>query len=139
MRRFIKACTLSAIFLTLSATAASAQINYGAEVKIPFTFAVRDKVHAPGTYVIKINRQIKGGATLTIQNAHSSDIQTILLTEVRGAGSNEVTLVFRGEAGSRYLAGVTTSNNSYAFVRARAPSVNALPVGEDIGSGANLY
>lgn len=105
---------VAAVF-AFGVVAANAQINYGADVKIPFEFNVGEHAYKAGKYTVKINKQMVVGAALTIQEAGSDKSQTILLTIGGGARSGEVRLLFNSFDGRRYLTGVTTSNEEFGI------------------------
>jgi len=106
-----------ALFTTIFAFGliANAQINYGAEVNVPFEFSIGEKVYEAGRYTIKINKQMVAGAALTIQRTGSDDIQTVMVSNHGGERSDDVELVFSVVDGRRYLTNITTSNNDYAL------------------------
>ena len=106
---------MAAAIFAFGVVAANAQINYGAEVKIPFEFNVGEHAYKAGKYTVKINKQMVAGAALTIQEVGSDTTQTILLTNGGGARSGEVQLVFNSLDGRRYLTGITTSNEAFGF------------------------
>ena len=139
MRNFIQAFALLVVFFAFSAATANAQINYRSQVEIPFSFSVHDRTYDAGSFIIKINKTTEGAAAFTIQKEGSGKTQTVLMSDVRGALSSKVQLVFNVDAGSKYLSGITTSNNSYAFSPAKALVEKTIAAGTDIGSGANLY
>ena len=139
MKNFIQAFALFTIFFAFSAVAANAQINYRSQVEIPFSFSVNDRRYDAGNYIIKLNKSTEGAAAFTIQKEGTDKTQTVLLSDARGTLSNNVQLVFNGDVGTKYLSGITTSNNSYAFSRTKASVQKAVTAGTDIGGGANLY
>ncbi len=95
---------------------ANAQLNYGAEVNIPFEFSVGEKEFEAGRYTFKINKQLVAGAALTIQRTDSDERETVLLSNYGGERSDDVQLVFGVVEGRRYLTNITTSNSDYALV-----------------------
>ena len=95
---------------------ANAQINYGAEVNIPFEFSVGEKGFEAGRYTFKINKQLVAGAALTIQRTDSDESETVLLSNYGGERSEDVQLVFSLVDGRRYLTNITTSNSDYALL-----------------------
>ena len=105
---------VAAIF-AFGVVAANAQINYGAEVNIPFEFHVGEHAYNAGKYTVKINKQMVVGAALTIQKVGSDKAHTILLSNGGGARSGEVQLLFNSLDGRRYLTGITTSNEAFAL------------------------
>ena len=95
---------------------ANAQLNYGAEVEIPFEFSVGEKGFEAGRYTVKINKQMVAGAALTIYKTGSDESETVLLSNYGGDRSNDVQLVFSVVDGRRYLTNVTTSISEYALL-----------------------
>ena len=110
-----------ALFTTIFAfgLVANAQINYGAEVNVPFEFNIGDKGYEAGRYTVKINKQMSAGAVLTIQKSGSDEVQTIMVTNHVGERSGEVELVFGIVDGRRQLTNITTSNADYALLTNR--------------------
>jgi hypothetical protein len=115
MRSIIRGVALVAAIFAFGAVAANAQINYGAEVNIPFEFNIGEKAYEAGKYSVKINKQMVAGVALTIQKVGTDKTQTILLSNSGGERSGEVQLVFNSLDGRRYLAGITTSNEALAL------------------------
>ena len=95
---------------------ANAQLNYGAEVELPFEFSVGEKGFEAGRYTVKINKQLVAGAVLTIQKTGSDESETILLSNNGGERSEDVQLVFSIVEGRRYLTNITTSISDYALL-----------------------
>ena len=87
MKSIIRGMAMVAAVFAFGVVAANAQINYGAEVKIPFEFNVGEHAYKAGKYTVKINKQMVAGAALTIQEVGSDTTQTILLTNGGGARS----------------------------------------------------
>jgi hypothetical protein len=115
MRSIIRGMAMVAAIFAFGVVAANAQINYGAEVKIPFEFNVGEHAYKAGKYTVKINKQMVAGAALTIQEVGSDTTQTILLSNGGGERSGEVQLLFNSLDGRRYLTGITTSNEAFAL------------------------
>ena len=113
MRSIIRGVALVAAVFAFGAVAANAQINYGAEVNIPFEFNIGEHAYGPGSYSVKINKQMVAGAALTIQKAGSDKTQTILLSNGGGTRSGDVQLVFNSLDGRRYLTEITTPNEAF--------------------------
>ena len=107
-----------ALFTTIFAFGliANAQINYGAEVNVPFEFSIGQKGYEAGRYIVKINKQMVAGAVLTIQRAGSDEVQTIMVSNHGGEHSDDVQLVFSFVDGRRQLTNITTSNADYALL-----------------------
>jgi len=118
--------------------AADAQINYGAEVSVPFEFNVGDQAYEAGRYTVKINKQMVAGAALTIQKVGSDKIQTILLGNGGGSRSGEVQLVFNSLDGRRYLTGITTSNEAYALFHEKGAETRLAELQKAKGKSSKL-
>jgi hypothetical protein len=95
---------------------ANAQINYGAEVNIPFEFSIGERGYEAGRYTVKIDKQMVAGAVLTIQRIGSDEFQSVMLSNYGGERSNDVELIFSLVDGRRYLTNITTSNSDYALL-----------------------
>jgi len=108
-----------ALFAVISAfgVVANAQINYGAEVDIPFDFSVGEKVYEAGKYTVKINKQVVNGAVLTIQKNGSDEFQSVLMNNNGGERSEDVQLVFGSVEGRNVLTNVTTSISDYSLLK----------------------
>ena len=106
---------MAAAIFAFGSLDANAQINYAAEVNIPFEFNVGEHAYAAGKYTVKLNKQMVAGATLTIQKVGSDKTQTILLGTGGGSRSGEVQLVFNSVDGRRSLTGITKSHEAYAL------------------------
>ena len=108
-----------ALFAVISAfgVVANAQINYGAEVDIPFDFSVGEKVYEAGKYTVKINKQVVNGAVLTIQKNGSEEFQSVLMNNNGGERSEDVQLVFSSVEGRNVLTNVTTSISDYSLLK----------------------
>jgi hypothetical protein len=108
-----------ALFAVISAfgVVANAQINYGAEVDIPFDFSVGEKVYEAGKYTVKINKQVVNGAVLTIQKNGSDEFQSVLMNNNGGERSEDVQLVFSSVEGRNVLTNVTTSISDYSLLK----------------------
>ena len=108
-----------AMFAVISAfgVVANAQINYGAEVDIPFDFSVGEKVYEAGKYTVKINKQVVNGAVLTIQKNGSDEFQSVLMNNNGGERSEDVQLVFSSVEGRNVLTNVTTSISDYSLLK----------------------
>lgn len=115
MKSFIQGFLAVALLFAGSMTA-EAQINYRADVDIPFEFSVAGKTHEAGRYTIKINRQMAVGAALMIQRIGSDDVQTILLGLGGGERSRDVQLIFSSIDGRKYLTGVNTATTGFELV-----------------------
>lgn len=115
MKSIIRGIAMAAAVFAFGTVAANAQINYAAEVNIPFEFNVGKHVYEAGKYTVKVNRQMVVGAALTIQKVGSDRTQTILLGTGGGSRSGEVQLVFNSLDGRRFLTGITTSNEAYGL------------------------
>ena len=108
-----------ALFAVISAfgVVANAQINYGAEVDVPFDFSVGEKVYEAGKYTVKINKQVVNGAVLTIQKNGSDEFQSVLMNNNGGERSEDVQLVFSSVEGRNVLTNVTTSISDYSLLK----------------------
>ena len=108
-----------ALFTVISAfgVVANAQINYGAEVDVPFDFSVGEKVYEAGKYTVKINKQVVNGAVLTIQKNGSDEFQSVLMNNNGGERSEDVQLVFGSVEGRNVLTNVTTSISDYSLLK----------------------
>ena len=108
-----------ALFAVISAfgVVANAQINYGAEVDVPFDFSVGEKVYEAGKYTVKINKQVVNGAVLTIQKNGSEEFQSVLMNNNGGERSDDVQLVFSSFEGRRFLTNVTTSISDFSLLK----------------------
>ena len=96
---------------------ANAQINYGAEVNVPFEFSVGEKVYEAGRYTVKINKQLVSGAVLSIQKNGSDEVQSVLMNNNGGDRSSDVQLVFSSFEGHKFLTNVTTSISDYSLLK----------------------
>ena len=108
-----------ALFAVISAfgVMTNAQINYGAEVDVPFDFSVGEKVYEAGKYTVKINKQVVNGAVLTIQKNGSDEFQSVLMNNNGGERSDDVQLVFSSVEGRNVLTNVTTSISDYSLLK----------------------
>jgi len=108
-----------ALFAVISAfgVVANAQINYGAEVDVPFDFSVGEKVYEAGKYTVKINKQVVNGAVLTIQKNGSDEFQSVLMNNNGGERSEDVQLVFSSVEGRNVLTNVTTSISDFSLLK----------------------
>jgi hypothetical protein len=120
MKSFVRSIALFSVVVAFGAVAASAQINYGADVNIPFQFNIGEKTYEAGKYTVKINKQMVLGAALIIQKVGSDETQTILLSNGGGSRSGDVELVFNSADGRKFLTGITTSNNAFALITRKA-------------------
>jgi hypothetical protein len=115
MKKFIKGVALFAAIFAFGA-AANAQINYRAEVNVPFGFTAGDKTYEAGKYTIAINKQMVAGAVLTIQKEGSDELGTFLVSNNRGQRSEDVQLVFGSVDGRKVLTNITSANSDYALL-----------------------
>ena len=99
--------------LLAGSVVAEAQINYRADVDIPFEFNVAGKIHEAGKYTIKINKQMAVGAVLIIQKIESDEVQTILLGIGGGERSGDVQLIFSAIDGRKHLTRLNTATNGF--------------------------
>lgn len=119
MKSFIQAFAMVA-FLFAGSMVAEAQMNYRADVDIPFDFNVGDKSYETGRYTVKINKQmVVGAAALTIQRVGSDEVQTILLGNGGGERSGDVQLIFNSVDGRKYLTDVNTTTSRFELVTER--------------------
>src|SRR5688572_13207328 len=116
MKNIVQSIAMFAVIFAFGAVA-NAQINYGAEVDIPFKFSVSEKVYEAGKYTVKINKQMVDGAVLTIQKSGSDEIQSVLMTNNGGERSSDVQLVFSSFEGHRFLTNVTTSISDFSLLK----------------------
>ena len=115
MKNFLKGFALFAAIFAFGAVA-NAQINYRAEVNVPFEFSVGDKTHDAGKYTISINKQMVAGAVLTIQKEGSDDVETFMVSNNRGQRSEDLQLVFSSVDGRKFLTNITSANSDYALL-----------------------
>ena len=115
MKSFVKGVALFAAIFAFGAVA-NAQINYRAEVNVPFDFNVGDKTHDAGKYIIAINKQLVAGAVLSIQKEGSDKVETYMVSNNRGQRSVDVQMVFGSVDGRMFLTNITNSNSDYALL-----------------------
>ena len=116
MKNIVQGFALFAVIFAFGAVA-NAQINYGAEVDVPFEFSVGEKAYEAGRYTVKINKGMIAGAVLTIQKSGSDEVQSILMNNNGGERSGDVQLVFRTIEGCNSLTNVTTSISDYSLLK----------------------
>jgi len=116
MKNIVQSIAMFAVIFAFGAVA-NAQINYGAEVDIPFEFSVGEKVYEAGRYTVKINKQLVAGAVLTIQKSGSDEVQSVLMNNNGGERSSDVQLVFSSFEGHRFLTNVTTLISDYSLLK----------------------
>ena len=126
MERVIRILAILFIVVGAGITAASAQINPAAKVKVPFSFNVGSKTLEAGNYDVRIVRSGLNAASLRLQRQGSSDVETVLLESLSGPTSDRFELVFGEENGSKYLAGIMTESSSYALVSGHDKAVETL-------------
>jgi hypothetical protein len=114
MKRIIQICSLFGLLVLFTAVSASAQVNYGSDVEIPFAFNVAGKSYDAGHYIIKVSKLPNGTATLTIEDTKSDKAQTVFLSDNGDEPGKEVKLVFDKVAGQRFLSKVQTPVRSFA-------------------------
>ena len=115
MKQIIRGIALSAAVFVFG-TVANAQINYGADVDIPFEFSVGDQAYESGRYTVKISKQLVAGTLLTIRKNGTDEAQSVLMSNSGGERSDDVQLVFRSFDGRKYLTSITTANNEFAVL-----------------------
>ena len=118
MGNIIRLIAILTVLLGVGAIVGSAQINEGARVNVPFSFNVGDKAYDAGEYNVKFVRSGWSVASLVIQHQGAKEVQTVLLREFQGETSDQFQLVFGGEEGNKFLAGIATSSGSYLLVGA---------------------
>ncbi|HJS51904.1 MAG TPA: hypothetical protein VJ781_08395 [Pyrinomonadaceae bacterium] len=116
MKNIVQSIAMFAVIFAFGAVA-NAQINYGAEVDVPFEFSVGEKVYEAGRYTVKINKQLVAGAVLSIQKIGSDEVQSVMMNNNGGERSSDVQLVFGFFEGRRFLTNVTTSISDYSLLR----------------------
>ena len=116
MKNIVQSIALFAVIFAFGAVA-NAQINYGAEVDIPFDFSVGEKAYEAGRYTVKINKQMIAGAVLSIQKSDSDEVQSVLMNNNGGERSSDVQLVFGSFEGRNFLTNVTTSISDYSLLK----------------------
>jgi hypothetical protein len=116
MKNIVQGFALFAVIFAFGAVA-NAQINYGAEVNVPFEFSVGEKVYEAGRYTVKINKQLVSGAVLSIQKNGSDEVQSVLMNNNGGDRSSDVQLVFSSFEGHKFLTNVTTSISDYSLLK----------------------
>ena len=116
MKNIVQSIAMFAVICAFGAVA-NAQINYGAEVDVPFEFSVGEKVYEAGRYTIKINKQVVNGAVLSIQKNGSDEVQSVLMNNNGGDRSSDVQLVFSSFEGHKFLTNVTTSISDYSLLK----------------------
>jgi hypothetical protein len=125
MKNIVQGFALFAVVFAFGAVA-NAQINYGAEVDVPFEFSVGEKAYEAGRYTVKINKGMIAGAVLSIQKSGSDEVQSVMLNNNGGERSNDVQLVFGSLEGRNFLTNVTTSTSDFSLLkRARRKSMVA--------------
>jgi len=115
MKNFLKGIVVFVAIFGFGSVA-NAQINYRAEVNVPFEFSVGDKTHDAGKYTITINKQMVAGAVLTIQKEGSDDVETYMVSNNRGQRSEDFQLVFSSVDGRTFLTNITSANSDYALL-----------------------
>jgi len=115
MKNLVQGFALFAVVFAFGAVA-NAQINYGAEVDVPFEFSVGGKTYEAGKYTVKINKGMIAGAVLTIQKSGSDKVQSVMLNNNGGERSDDVQLVFSSIEGRNSLTNVTTSISDYSLL-----------------------
>lgn len=136
MKNIIRTFALFSLLAVFAVVSVNAEAGFGTEVEIPFAFNVGDKAYEAGSYIVKIERlKNGGGATLSIQDPKSNDIQTVLMNANGEQAGSEVRLVFDTIEGRRYLTKVRANDRSFALVR---PKTNQVETSE-VSGGANLY
>jgi hypothetical protein len=126
MENIIRVLAILCILFGVGAIVASAQINPGARVNVPFSFNVGDRLYDAGEYNLKLAKSGSSAASLTIQREGTKEIQTVLLREFQGETDDRFRLVFGEEDGNKFLAGIATASSSYLLVAAPEPSAAAL-------------
>lgn len=126
MENIIRVLAILCILFGVGAIVASAQINPGAKVSVPFSFNVGNRTHDSGEYSFRFVRSGLGAARLVIQRQGTDEVQTVLLRDFSGDTDEGFRLVFGGEEGSKFLAGITTASGSYLLVEAPEPSAATL-------------
>ena len=116
MKNIVQGIATFAVIFAFGAVA-NAQINYGAEVNVPFEFSVGEKVYEAGRYTVKINKQLVSGAVLSIQKNGSDEVQSVLMNNNGGDRSSDVQLVFSSFEGHKFLTNVTTSISDYSLLK----------------------
>ena len=116
MKNIVQSIAMFAVIFAFGAVA-NAQINYGAEVDVPFEFSVGEKVYEAGRYTVKINKQMVAGAVLTIQKSGSDEVQSVLMSNNGGERSSDVQLVFSSFEGRSFLTNVTTSISDFSLLK----------------------
>src|ERR1041385_573082 len=112
MGNIIRSLAILCILFGAGVVAASAQINQGATVNVPFSFNVGDRAYEAGQYSVKIARSGLSAASLTIRRQGDNQSQTVMLNEVQGVTEGQFQLVFGGDD-NKFLAGIGTSSGSY--------------------------
>jgi len=115
MGNIIRVLAILSVLFGAGAIVASAQINQGATVKVPFSFNVGDRTYEAGQYDVKIAKSGLGAASLTIRRQGTNESQTVLVRSFQGATNDQFQLVFGGED-NKFLAGIGTSSGSYLLV-----------------------
>jgi len=126
MENIIRVCAILCVLFGVGAIVASAQINPGAKVSVPFSFTVGDRTHDAGEYNVRFVKSGSSAASLVIQRLGAKETQTVLLREFQGETADQFRLVFGGEEGNKFLAGITTARGSYLLIDAPERSAAAL-------------
>ena len=116
MRNIIRVLAVLSILVGAGVIAASAQINPGATVNVPFSFKAGVQTFEAGEYNVRIVKTGSSVASLRIQNRGSEQSATVLLREYSEDPGDRFELVFGDEKGVKYLAGLATANGSYLLV-----------------------
>jgi hypothetical protein len=139
MKRFIQICSLLSLLVLFTGASASANTGFGSEVEIPFAFTVGDRSYDAGNYIIKFDRLSSGTSTLTIQDAKSGDMQTVLIHVNSGNPGNQVKLVFDTIEGKKYLTKIQTVGRAYAVAGSKVDRKAAKSgIAEKTSSGAAI-
>ena len=141
MKKLIQIGSLASL-LVLFSVATFAQSSYGADVNIPFAFAVGDHSYEAGNYIVRFDKLPSGPATLTIVDTKTEETQKVLMNSTGDGGSGDLRLVFDTVEGQRRLTSVKTPDRSYAIFKSKAEKdarKARIDKAVETSGGANLF
>jgi hypothetical protein len=117
MKKFITLFSFLSLIFVTTAFASASQPGFGSEVEIPFAFVVGDKEYAAGKYIVKLNRNQNGSATISINDPSDDSVQVVLAARKNAASSEKIDLVFEKIGEKRYLSQMNTPGGAFALIR----------------------
>lgn len=132
MKKLLQICSLLSLVLVFTAVSASAQSEYGSEVKIPFAFNAGEREYEAGKYIVKINKTYTGSAMVIISDPKTNTVQTVLTQRSGDSPDEAIKLIFVTVDGERVLSRVITPGGGFAL-RNRQPRDVAVRKAEVVG------